>query len=62
MPGRGDPAGHRERPGKLELNTKYSAEWPNITVKGDAPADAEAMNGVENKLEQFFSPAPGSGD
>ena len=46
----------------LELNTKYSAEWPNITVKGDAPADAEAMNGVENKLDQFFSPEPGKGD
>ena len=46
----------------LELNTKYSAEWPNITVKGDAPADADAMNGVENKLEQFFSPEPGKGD
>ena len=46
----------------LELNTKYSAEWPNIPVKGDAPADADAMNGVENKLEQFFSPEPGKGD
>jgi ferredoxin len=55
MPGRGDPAGYRE------LNTKYSAEWPNITVKGEAPADADAMSGVENKLEQFFSPEPGEG-
>ncbi|HKT78517.1 MAG TPA: ferredoxin FdxA [Sphingobium sp.] len=45
----------------LELNTKFSAEWPNITVKGEAPADADAMKGVENKLEQFFSPEPGSG-
>eukprot|EP00456_Euglypha_rotunda_P084031 TRINITY_DN8400_c0_g1_i9.p1 TRINITY_DN8400_c0_g1~~TRINITY_DN8400_c0_g1_i9.p1 ORF type:complete len:215 (+),score=21.14 TRINITY_DN8400_c0_g1_i9:93-737(+) len=45
----------------LELNTKYSAEWPNITVKGEAPADADAMSGVENKLEQFFSPEPGEG-
>ena len=43
----------------IELNAKYSAEWPNITVKGDQPADAEAMNGVKDKLEKFFSPEPG---
>jgi ferredoxin len=38
----------------LELNTKFS-------VKGEAPADADDMKGVENKLEKFFSPGPGSG-
>ena len=32
-----------------------------MVVKGDAPADADAMKGVENKLEQFFSPEPGTG-
>ncbi len=45
----------------LELNAKYSAEWPNITVKGEAPADADEMKNVEGKLEKFFSPAPGEG-
>lgn len=45
----------------IELNGKYSAEWPNITTKGEQPADAAEMDGVENKLEKFFSPNPGSG-
>ncbi|MBU0774661.1 MAG: DUF3470 domain-containing protein, partial [Alphaproteobacteria bacterium] len=35
---------------------------PNITVKGEAPADADEMKGVEGKLEKYFSPEPGSGD
>ena len=26
----------------LELNTSFSAQWPNITRKGEAPADADA--------------------
>ena len=25
----------------LEVNSKFSAEWPNITVKKDSPADAD---------------------
>lgn len=45
----------------IELNAKYSAEWPNITVKGDQPGDAEEMNGVKGKLDKFFSPEPGKG-
>src|SRR3546814_5168465 len=45
----------------LELNTKFSAEWPNIPVKGDAPADADDMKCVENTFEQFFSTEPGAG-
>jgi len=43
----------------LELNTKFAEEWPNITRKGDAPADAEDWKGVENKFEEHFSPNPG---
>jgi len=46
----------------LELNAKYSAEWPNLTTKKDAPADADAMRGEEGKLEKYFSPEPGEGD
>jgi ferredoxin len=45
----------------LELNAKYSAEWPNITVKGDAPADADEMQKETGKLEKYFSPEPGTG-
>jgi hypothetical protein len=46
----------------LELNTKFSAEWPNITTKKDAPADADEFKGVDGKFEKFFSPEPGEGD
>ncbi len=45
----------------LELNRSYSEQWPNITQKGEPPADADAMKDVEDELEQFFSPNPGSG-
>ena len=46
----------------LELNTKYAEEWPNITRKGDAPADADDWKDVANKFEEHFSedPAPRS--
>ncbi len=47
----------------LELTTTFSAQWPNVTRKLDqTPPDADAMKGVENKYEQFFSPEPGKGD
>ena len=38
----------------LELNTKYSQIWPNISVKGEEPADADDYKGVEGKLEKYF--------
>jgi len=38
----------------LELNTKYSQVWPNISIKGDEPADADEYKGVEGKLEKYF--------
>ena len=43
----------------VELNREYAGQWPNITRKKDAPADADEMKGVEGKLEKFFSPKPG---
>jgi ferredoxin len=47
----------------LELNATFSAQWPNVTRKADqTPEDADAMKGVENKYDQFFSPEPGKGD
>ena len=44
----------------LEINAKYSKEWPNITQKGDAPADADEWNGKPDKLG-MLSPNPGKG-
>ncbi len=29
----------------LEINRKFAEVWPNITRKGDAPADADEWNG-----------------
>jgi len=46
----------------LKINAEYAAKWPNITRKREAPADAEAFDGVANKFETHFSAAPGEGD
>ncbi|MDA0703119.1 MAG: ferredoxin family protein [Proteobacteria bacterium] len=43
----------------VEHNRKFSEAWPNITRKGEPPADAEAWEGVKNKVEEHFSPNPG---
>ncbi len=45
----------------LQLNTEYAEKWPNITRKGEAPADAEEFKGLPGKFEKYFSPNPGSG-
>ena len=46
----------------VERNREYSEKWPNITRKGETPADADTYQDVEGKWEKFFSPAPGTGD
>lgn len=46
----------------LELNRKYAAIWPNITVKKDALPDADKLAKEKDKLAKYFSPNPGSGD
>ena len=46
----------------LQLNTEYAPKWPNITIKREAPVDAKEFEGVEGKLEKYFSPEPGEGD
>ena len=43
----------------LELNTSFSAEWPNITRKKDSPADADEHKGEEGKYDKYFTPDPG---
>jgi len=45
----------------LELNREYSEKWPNITVKGEPPADANDWNEVTDKFEKHFSANPGKG-
>ena len=47
----------------LELNTKYSYLWPNITKKRseEVPGDQESWRGVKDKLKHF-SEKPGKGD
>jgi len=44
----------------LKLNTEYAEKWPNITRKGDAPADADDFRDVAGKFEKYFSPEPGN--
>src|SRR5687768_5924761 len=46
----------------LELNARFAREWPNVTVKRDAPSDADAHKGEPGKYEKYFSPNPGEGD
>ncbi len=46
----------------VELNAKYAEIWPNITEKHDPMDTAEEMDGVEGKLEKYFSEKPGEGD
>ena len=45
----------------VEINEKYSQEWPNVTAKKEPAADADDYKDVENKLE-MFDPTPGEGD
>ena len=46
----------------LELNAKFSAEWPNLTTKKDSPADADEFKSVDGKFDKYFSDKPGEGD
>jgi ferredoxin len=43
-----------------DLNKEYADKWPNITTKGESPADADDWKGKPNKKQQF-SDKPGSG-
>jgi ferredoxin len=43
----------------VEFNRKYAEEWPNITRKGDAPADADEWANVPDKFAKYFNPEPG---
>ena len=44
-----------------EVNAEYAKVWPNITVKGDPPADAKEFDARDGKFEKYFSEKPGKG-
>ncbi|KAB7647489.1 ferredoxin FdxA [Polymorphobacter fuscus] len=43
----------------MELNATLSATWPNITMKGATPEDADSHKGEEGKFDKYFSDKPG---
>ncbi len=43
----------------LKLNTEFAEKWPNITRKGDSPADADDFREVTGKFDKYFSAEPG---
>lgn len=45
----------------VEHNQKYSNQWPRLTQKLQAPADADDWKNIPNKLETQFSSKPGQG-
>lgn len=45
----------------LEINSRFSAEWPNITRKGESPSDGPSWDGKPDKAE-LLSENPGKGD
>ena len=45
----------------LQINTDFSAKWPNITQKADAPGDADKFAEEKDKYEKYFSDKPGEG-
>jgi ferredoxin len=45
----------------LKINSEYSRIWPNITLKGEPPADREQFETETGKFEKYFSEKPGTG-
>lgn len=48
--------------GWIGHNAAYAELWPNITIAKPPPSDADHFNGMDGKLQSYFSKAPGSGD
>ena len=46
----------------VEFNRKWSEAWPNTTLKQGPLPEAEKFDGETDKLEKYFSEAPGAGD
>lgn len=45
----------------VAFNRKYAELWPVITERRPPRLDADAMDGLPNKLQTMFSPEPGKG-
>jgi ferredoxin len=43
----------------VEHNRTYAEAWPNITRKGEVPADADAWKDTPDKFDKYFSAKPG---
>src|SRR5215204_939117 len=37
----------------VERNREYAGQWPNITIKKDAPADADNFKAETGKFEKY---------
>lgn len=46
----------------IDLNARYSEQWPNITLRKDPLPEAEKHKGEEGKFKKYFSPEAGEGD
>jgi len=46
----------------LELNRKYSEDWPNLTSKKEPLPDADKFKDEPDKFQKYFSAEPGEGD
>ncbi|MFN7225551.1 MAG: DUF3470 domain-containing protein, partial [Paracoccaceae bacterium] len=45
----------------VELNRKYAAKWPVLTVRKDPLPGAKERDGEKDKLSRYFSENPGEG-
>ena len=46
----------------VEVNRQYASTWPNITRKGNPPADSDEWLRVKDKLANHFNDKPGQGN
>ncbi len=45
----------------IEHNRQFAEAWPNITRKGEPPADADDFKDETGKFDKYFSTNPGQG-
>ena len=45
----------------LSVNAEFAKVWPNISQKGEPPADAKEFEGLPDKFDKYFTDKPGSG-
>ncbi len=45
----------------VKLNAEFAEKWPNITVKGEAAADADDFKDQDGKFDKHFTEKAGAG-